>query len=74
MLRSMDKKQLDEAVKKAQEFSKTEQGQKMVEKLRRGETIEGLPVTSEEQNRLIAEVTKKPQLAKKFADILGKKG
>ena len=35
MLRSMDKQQLNDAVKKSQDFIKTEEGKKTKEKLRR---------------------------------------
>ena len=74
MINKMDKKELGEAVKKAQEFSKTKEGQQVIEKLKKGEAIEGLPVTSEEQNKLISQLSKNPAVAKKIADILSGKG
>lgn len=74
MLRSMDKQQLNDAVKKAQEFINTDEGKKTVEKLRRGETIDGIPISNEEQSNLISALSENPEAMKKIAQILGTKG
>lgn len=73
MLKKMDPKEINDAVVKAKAFMATSEGQEMMQKLKNGKPIEGLPVTTEEQNRLIAELTKNPQAARQLASILGKK-
>lgn len=74
MLNKIDKKELGEAIKKAQEYSKTQDGQKLIEKLKKGEAIDGIPVSSEEQNKLISQLSKNPAATKMIADILNGKG
>ncbi|MEE0866989.1 MAG: hypothetical protein UIL37_01640 [Clostridia bacterium] len=74
MLRSMDKQQLNDAVKKAQDFIKTEEGKKTMEKLRRGETIDSIPISSKEQSDLISALSENPEAVKKIAEIFGVKG
>lgn len=73
MLKGMNKKQLDEAVRKAKEFGKTQQGQQIIEKLRRGEPIDGIPINKAEQNRIMSEISKNPDLAARLSEILGTK-
>lgn len=74
MLAKMDKKQLDEAITKAREFTNTPEGKKVMEKLSRGETVEGIPVPAEQQNKILSELGKNPDAMKKIAEILGNKG
>ena len=74
MLQKLDKKQLSDAVKKAQEFSRTEDGKKIVEKLKKGETIEGFPVDEENQKKIMDELGKNPEVIEKLMELIGKKG
>lgn len=73
MLGKVNKKDIDEAVKRAQEFAKTKEGQQMVEKIKKGEAIEGIPISGEEQNKLISTLSKNPEVMKKIGEILGEK-
>ena len=73
MLGNFSKKDIDDAVKKAQEFSKTKEGQEMMEKIKKGETIDGIPISGEEQNKLISSLSKNPEVMKKIGEILGEK-
>ncbi|MBR1970086.1 MAG: hypothetical protein IKA17_06995 [Clostridia bacterium] len=73
MLGKFSKKDIDEAVKKAQEFTKTKEGQEMVEKIKNGEAIDGIPISGEEQNKLISSLSKNPEVMKKIGEILGGK-
>ena len=73
MLKNIDPKELGEAVAKAKAFVATPEGQEMLKKLKKGQAIEGLPVTTDEQNKLISELTKNPRIAKQLAAILGKR-
>ena len=72
MLKSMDPRELNEAIAKARAFAATDEGREMLKNLQSGKPIEGLPVTPE-QNKLIAEITKNPQMARQLASIIGKK-
>ena len=73
MLGKFSKKDIDEAVKKAQEFTKTKEGQEMMEKIKKGEAIDGIPISGEEQNKLISSLSKNPEVMKKIGEILGEK-
>ena len=73
MLGKVSKKDIDEAVKKAQEFTKTKEGQDMMEKIKKGEKIDGIPISGEEQNKLISTLSKNPEVMKKISEILGGK-
>lgn len=73
MLKNINPKELSEALSKARAFVATPEGQEMIKSLKKGQAIDGLPVTTDEQNKLIAELTKNPQAAKQLASILGKK-
>ena len=73
MLKSMNPNELADAVNKARAFANTPDGKQMIDKLRKGQPIEGLPVTSQEQNQIIAQLTKNPQIAKQLGSMLGKK-
>ena len=74
MLRSMDKKQLDEMMKKAQDYIKTPEGRELAEKLKNGEGAEKLPFGTAQQNEMLSRLSKNPDVARKIAEILeGKK-
>ena len=74
MLANLDKKQLDEAITKAREFANTPEGQKIMEKLSRGETVDGIPVSADRQSKILSELGKNPEAMKKISEILGSKG
>ncbi len=73
MLRGMDPAQLSDAVARAKAYMETPQGRQALEKLRRGQPVEGLPVTTEEQNRLIARLTGDPAAVRRLEEMLNKK-
>ncbi len=73
MLKNMNPAELADAVAKAKAFANTAEGKKMMENLKQGRPIEGLPVTTDEQNQLISQLTKDPRIAKQLASMLGKK-
>ncbi len=72
MLGQMDKNQLSDAINRARDFVNTPEGQNLVGKLKRGEGIEGIPISTDQQNDLISQLSKNPEAAKKIADLLGK--
>ena len=65
-LKGMDKKELAAAIKKAQEFAKTDEGRALVEKIKKGET--GLDKSAQE--KLMKEIGANPDIAKKISDLL----
>ena len=73
MLKSMNPAELNDAVNKAKAFANTPEGKQMLDKLKKGQPIEGLPVTTKEQNQIISQLSKNPQIAKQMAAMLGKK-
>ena len=73
MLKNMDPRELNQAIAKAKAFAATAEGQEMLKKLQSGKPIEGLPVTTDDQNKIIAELTKNPQMARQLASMIGKK-
>ena len=70
MLKNIDKKALDEAVKKAKEISKTKEGRDMIEKIRHGEMPGGISVSDAEQKKLFDELSKNPDVLKKLSDLI----
>lgn len=72
MLRGMSQAELNSAVKKARAFMGTPEGRQTLEKLKKGQAIEGLPVTTDQQNRLISQLSKDPKMAKQLGEMLGK--
>lgn len=70
-LQNMNPRELQQLAKKAQSFVQTPDGQKVLEKLKRGEAIENLPITNEQQNKMLHELTSDPNLAKKLAQLFG---
>ena len=74
MLRGMDKKQLDDMMKKARDYIKTPEGRELAEKLRNGESADKLPFGTSQQNEMLSRLSKQPDIAKKISEILeGKK-
>lgn len=65
-LKSMDKKELSAAVKKAQEFAKTEEGKELVEKIKKGEA--GIDAATQENLKKKLEAS--PDVAKMISDLL----
>ena len=74
MLKNLNRNQINEAVKKAQQFAQTPQGKAAIEKLKRGEAIDSLPVAGDKQNEIISALKNNPEAAKKIAELLGGKG
>lgn len=72
-LKGMSQAELGEAVNRAKAFMATPEGQRTLEKLKKGQSVEGLPVTAAEQNQIIAQLSKDPLAAKKLGEMLGKK-
>ena len=65
-LKGMNKKELSAAVKKAQEFAKTDEGKAFVEKIRKGEA----GIDKSVQEKLAKELGDNPDIAKKISDLL----
>ena len=65
-LKAIDKRELSQAVKKAQEFAKTDEGRAMIEKIKKGEG----GIDKEAQEKLLQELGKNPDIAKKLSDLL----
>ena len=64
-LKGMDKKELSSAIKKAQEFAKTDEGKAFVEKIKKGEA----GIDKATQEKLIKEIGNNPDIAKKLSDL-----
>lgn len=73
-LKSMDKAQLDDAVKKAKAFVATPEGQAFAQKIKNGEGLSQMGIGAEQQNNIKKELGKNPGLAKTIFDILNGKG
>ncbi len=73
-LKSMDKEQLDAAVKQAKEFAKTDAGQELVRKIKSGDGMQDFGIDKEKQNNIKKELEKNPHIAKTIFDILNGKG
>ena len=65
-LKGMDKRELASAIKKAQEFAKTEEGKALVEKIKNGEA----GIDKSTQEKLMKEIGANPEIAKKISDLL----
>ena len=65
-LKGMDKKELSEAIKKAREFAKTDEGKAFVEKIKKGEA----GIDKSTQEKLIKEIGNNPDIAKKLSDLV----
>ena len=65
-LKGMDKKELSAAIKKAQEFAKTDEGKQFVEKIKKGDAgIDGAT-----QENLKKKLEGNPDVAKMISDLL----
>lgn len=73
MLKNMKPAELNDAVNKAKTFVNTPEGKQVLEKLKKGQPVEGLPVTTNEQNQILAQLTKNPQIAKQLGSMLSNK-
>ena len=73
-LKSMDKGELNNAVKKAKEFVKTPEGQALAQKIKNGEGLSSLGLGKEEQDNIKKELGQNPGIAKTILDILNGKG
>ncbi len=73
-LKSMDKAQLDDAVKKAKEFVATPEGQEFAQKIKNGEGLSEMGIGTQQQNNIKKELSKNPSIAKMIFDILNGKG
>lgn len=66
-IKSMDKKELEDAVAKAKKFAQTQKGQELVQKIKDGNAIPN-------QEKAMKELGKDPAIAKLIFDILNGKG
>lgn len=73
-LKSMDKAQLDDAVKRAKDFVSTPEGQALAQKIKNGEGLSELGIGAQQQNNIKKELGKNPGIAKTIFDILNGKG
>ena len=65
-LKGMDKKELSSAIKKAQEFAKTDEGKEFVEKIRKGEA----GIDNATQENLKKKLESNPDVVKMISDLL----
>ncbi len=73
-LKSMDKGELDNAVKKAKEFVNTPEGQAFAQKIKNGEGLSSLGIGKAQQDNIRKELSQNPSIAKTIFDILNGKG
>ena len=73
VLKSMDKDQLNDAVKKAQEFAKTDEGKSLMEKLKNQKDLKETGIGDENADSIIKQLRQNPDVIKKISDILGRK-
>ena len=73
-LKSMDKRELDSAVKKAKEFVNTPEGQAFAQKIKNGEGLSQMGIGKAQQDNIKKELSQNPGLAKTIFDILNGKG
>lgn len=73
-LKSMDKGELDNAVKKAKEFVSTPEGQAFAQKIKNGEGLSELGIEKTQQERIKKELGQNQGLAKTIFNILNGKG
>lgn len=71
-LRSMSPAQLNDAVTKARAFMNTPDGKATLERLKKGQPVQGLSMTNEEQNKLVAQLSQDPKIARQMAEIFKK--
>lgn len=73
-LKSMDKEQLEAAVKQAKEFAKTPQGQELVRQIKSSEGLKEYGIDKNKQENMMKEIKKDPHIAQTIFDILNGKG
>ena len=64
-LKGMNKKELSDAIKKAREFAKTDEGRAFVEKVQKGEA----GIDKSAQENIMKEISKNPDIAKTLSDL-----
>ena len=69
ILKGMNKSQLEDAVKKAKEFAATDKGKEIMEELKTTGKVRGV---DGDAGKIIEELKKNPDIAKKISDILKK--
>ena len=67
ILKGMNKSQLEAAVAKAKEFAATDKGKEVMEELKTTGTVKGI---DGDAGKIIEELKKNPDIAKKISDIL----
>ena len=65
-LKGMDKKELSAAVKKAQQFAKTDEVRDLINKIKNGNA----GIDKSTQEKLMQEIGKNPDIAKTLSDLL----
>ena len=73
-LKSMDKGELDNAVKKAKDFVNTPEGQAFAKKIKNGEGLSQMGIGKAQQDNIKKELSQNPSIAKTIFDILNGKG
>jgi len=73
-LKSMNKAELNEAVKQAKDFAATDAGKELVEKIKKGEGIQQLGIDSAKQKEMMQELNSNSSIAKLIFDVLNGKG
>ena len=73
-LKSMNKTELNEAVKQAKDFVATDAGKELVEKIKKGEGIQQLGIDSAKQKEMMQELNSNSSIAKLIFDVLNGKG
>lgn len=68
MLKNMDKRQLEEGIKKAKDFLSTPEGKSAAEKIKKGQLPEGVP---DDLKKAAETLSKNPESAKKLSSLLG---
>lgn len=72
-LKSMDKAELSEAVKKAKAFAATDEGRELVEKIKKGEGAQQLGIDGKQQKEIMKDLNANSSIAKLIFDILNGK-
>lgn len=67
VLKGMNKSQLEAAVAKAKEFAQTDKGKEIINELKTTGKVKGVDGDAE---KIIEELKKNPEIAKKLSDIL----
>ena len=73
VLKSMDKEQLNSAVKKAQEFVKTNEGKELMEKLKSENGLKEIGINETNKEEIMKTLKENPDVAKKISDIIGRR-